>query len=308
MQTSLNLLGKFWYSFSSLSFPFKIYIGRVGEKFRGIAHNLCKSTHIRYNKKMNGICSEKESYMNEVLRQQLALDYCCMASAIEDDKNHFHVFESRDGRRRFRDHGYCFLKVAVVNGKLMFTGEEAIIAWCKDTFAKETGEWFFDAKNLRRLDDRLREDGYQIEQVHPFFIATEQSEVDTARDTIQWYDQKEIEQFRGDGRFREAYSFCEEAPDVVGAAALKDGEIIGMAGASADSPTMWQIGINVEPKARGRGVAQRLVSLLKNEILERGILPYYGTALSHLASQHVALKSGFVLTWAELTTVKVNEM
>jgi predicted GNAT family acetyltransferase len=87
---------------------------------------------------------------------------------------------------------------------------------------------------------------------------------------------------------------------VLGVAALRKGEIVGMAGASADSPTMWQIGINVEPACRGEGLASLLVTLLKNEILKRGVLPFYGTALSHIASQRTALVAGFLPAWAEL--------
>ncbi len=35
------------------------------------------------------------------LSRQLALDYCCNAEDILDNKNHFNVYEQRDGRRRF---------------------------------------------------------------------------------------------------------------------------------------------------------------------------------------------------------------
>ena len=151
-----------------------------------------------------------------------------------------------------------------------------------------------EAKNLHKLNERLYQDGYQIGMVHPFYIAENTSEVDTEGYDIQWYRGKEIDQFRGDSRFCEAYTFCKTAPDMVGVAALKDGEILGMAGASMDSPVMWQIGINVEPEGRGKGIATMLVSLLKNEILSKGRLPYYGTSMGHIASQKVALGAGFV--------------
>ena len=55
---------------------------------------------------------------------------------------------------------------------------------------------------------------------------------------------------------------------------------------------------------RGSGVGSMLVTLLKNEVLEQGRLPYYGTALSHVLSQRVALRAGFLPAWAELTTRK----
>ena len=77
-----------------------------------------------------------------------------------------------------------------------------------------------------------------------------------------------------------------------------------MAGASADSPIMWQIGINVMPEAEGLGIAKILVELLKNEIIKRGAVPFYGTAVSHLASQSVALGSGFHPAWIELVSAK----
>lgn len=47
-----------------------------------------------------------------------------------------------------------------------------------------------------------------------------------------------------------------------------------------------------------------LITLIKNEILKRGILPFYGTSISHLASQRIALASGFKPAWVELITTK----
>lgn len=75
---------------------------------------------------------------------------------------------------------------------------------------------------------------------------------------------------------------------------------MGMAGASADSKTMWQIGINVLPEYRGRGIGTNLVTLLKNEILNRGKIPFYGTVGSHFHSQNIAINAGFFPAWAEL--------
>ena len=93
---------------------------------------------------------------------------------------------------------------------------------------------------------------------------------------------------------------------MVGVAAIKDDEILGMAGASMDSPIMWQIGINVEPNGRRKGIGKMLVALLKNEILDKGRLPYYGTSMGHIASQKVAIGSGFVPVWAELVTDRLK--
>jgi GNAT superfamily N-acetyltransferase len=63
---------------------------------------------------------------------------------------------------------------------------------------------------------------------------------------------------------------------------------------------MWQIGIDVLPKYRSCGIGKNLVILLKNEILKRGKIPFYGTVESHFHSQNIAVSAGFFPAWAEL--------
>ena len=243
--------------------------------------------------------------MNEILFRQLAVDYCCTPEEVLDHRNHFTEHQFLEGRRRFLEGTECFLKLAVVNGKILFSGNRDIVDWCRNEYAGTGAEWFMEAKNLRKLNDRLQLDGYQIETAHPFFISESMTEISTEGHEIRWFYDDEIEQFRGDGRFDEAFAFCKDAPDVIGVAAVREGRILGMAGASADSPAMWQIGINVDPQMREAGVGKMLVTLLKNEILKKGILPFYGTSMSHIASQRVALGAGFVPAWAELATSKI---
>ena len=256
--------------------------------------------------------------MNPILARQLAADYCCTPEEVQDRENHFTLYRYLEGRRRFQENAECRLKIAVINGKLLFTGAQEMIDWCRNEYAKTGSEWFFEAKNLRRLNDRLHQDGYQIEMVHPFYIAEQKAgksaflgidpvlaSASAKNLEIRWYEKEEIGQFRGDARFDEAYAFDKDAPDVLGVSAIRDGQILGMAGASCDSPDLWQIGINVDPQCREAGIGTLLVTLLKEEVLRRGHLPYYGTSMSHIASQRVALGAGFRPAWAELVTSKL---
>lgn len=253
---------------------------------------------------------------NEILIQQIAIDYCCSIDDVMDGKNHFTLYQELSDKRSFQEADKCFLKICVINGKVLFSGQKNIIEWCKEQYESYGGEWFFEAKNMHKLNERLMEDGYQIDSVHPFFIPIQQDEISNFGHAdaelcnsdyeIKWYNEEEILQFKGDDRFDEAFIFCEGAPDVLGVAAIKDGEILGMAGASRDSKVMWQIGINVDKKCSGSGIAKMLVTLIKNEILKRGILPFYGTSMSHLASERVALASGFTPAWVELFTTKIS--
>ena len=83
---------------------------------------------------------------------------------------------------------------------------------------------------------------------------------------------------------------------------LHEGELVGLAGCSADTKLFWQIGIDVLPEWRGKGIASSLVKLLKNEVFKRGAIPFYGTSLSNLGSWNVALSSGFYPAWVEIAT------
>lgn len=238
--------------------------------------------------------------MHPLLSRQLAADFCVTPDEVCDSCHHFTVYEPRPDRRQYQEITPCILKIAVVNGKLLFTSRADVIARCRELYANANAPWFMEAPNLAALNRELSSFGAQIRHARPFFILTEPVPVDTGDFTIRRYMPDSIASFRNDERFGEAYGFCETAPDMLGVSAEEDGTLLGMAGASADSPYLWQIGINVEPEARGRGIASMLVKLLANDVLSAGKLPYYGTSISHLESQRVALNAGFRPAWFEL--------
>lgn len=237
--------------------------------------------------------------MNDILVKQLAVDFCTDEKSVLSKENIFTEYKRLEGRRIFQE-GECYLKVASVNGKILASGKKDIIDWVRDKYKDGNGAWFMDMEYLHKLEAGLSKFGCQIGQAHPFYIATEKSGVDTKGYEIRVFTGKELEQFRGDERFGEAFLFDAAPKDEIGVGAYKDGMILGMAGATSDSDMMWQIGINVMPEAGGIGIGTMLVAIIKNEILNRGKLPFYGTSMSHIASQRVALGAGFVPAWSEL--------
>ena len=70
---------------------------------------------------------------------------------------------------------------------------------------------------------------------------------------------------------------------------------------------MWQIGVDVLPEYRRKGIASALTSNLAMEILQRDKVPFYCCAWSNLRSSRNAIKSGFVPAWIEMT-VKPKEV
>ena len=244
--------------------------------------------------------------MHELLLRQLAADFCCTEADVLDAQHHFTVFQPYPDRRQYMEIRPCLLKIAMVRGKLLFTGREDIIARCRELYANADAPWFMEAPNLAALNTELAAFGAQIKYRQPFYTTSSPAPVETKDFAIRRYGQEDIAQFQGDAQFEDAYGFCADAPDMLGVAALKDGEILGMAGASGDSSYLWQIGINVLPQARGQGIAAMLVSLLSSDVLAAGRLPFYGTSISHLESQRVALRAGFLPAWFELVAAPMD--
>lgn len=89
--------------------------------------------------------------------------------------------------------------------------------------------------------------------------------------------------------------------DVLGVGAYDNGRLIGLAGCSADCEDMWQIGVDVLPAYRKRGIAASLTSHLAMEVLERDKVPFYCCAWSNIRSAKNAIKSGFSPAWVEMT-------
>jgi len=237
--------------------------------------------------------------MHPILQRQLAIDFCCTEEQVMSRDHVFTAYTPHPERRIFKE-GECFLKIAAVNGKLLCTGKPEIVRWFEEHYKDANAAWFMEYANLRELDAGLQAFGCRVGQAHPFFVAEHAGPVDPRGYETRIWRGVELEQFRGDARFDEAFLFGDLPRDEIGVGALENGEIIGMAGATSDSDTMWQIGINVLPQAEGKGIGSMLVALLRNEILALGKLPFYGTAMSHLASQRTALRAGFTPAWCEL--------
>lgn len=89
--------------------------------------------------------------------------------------------------------------------------------------------------------------------------------------------------------------------DVIAIGAYENDNLIGLAGASADCEKMYQIGIDVAPQYRKKGVASALTSRLALEIIAMEKVPFYCAAWSNIKSVRNALKCGFRPAWAEIT-------
>lgn len=235
----------------------------------------------------------------EIAKAQLALDYNCKVSDFEKVGNTIVENKLNIGRRVYDSDG-CFFKVLCFGDNAIISTSSKIMPWCEEKLANRTSAWFFEFPKLRAIDKKLNEFGHEITDIHHYYLPNPNvSEIKSIAD-VKWYEAEDIMQFKDDDRFDEAFAFDDNYKDILGVAALDGNNIMGMAGASEDCENMWQIGINVLPEYRGRGIGTYLVKLLKNEIIKKGKIPFYSTIESHINSQNIAVNAGFFPAWAEL--------
>ncbi len=79
--------------------------------------------------------------------------------------------------------------------------------------------------------------------------------------------------------------------------AMKDGEVIGLAGAGQEAEGLWEMGVDVEPAYQNQGLASVLVSHLAEKIMGRGIVPFYSASVTNIGSQSVAHRCGLMPCW-----------
>lgn len=233
----------------------------------------------------------KNNY-KEILEEQLALDYDCSIGEVQSGENIFRPMKKNPGARPVADED-CMLKIAVYKEKLLVMADERILDWCREAFADRKGTWLSEPMSLIRIHQKLREYGQNLVDAHHYYIPAQKQTMTPKRFDVKWYEKEEIEVFREDDRFDEALLFDEETPDMLAVCAVEGETILGMAGATKDAERMWQIGVNVTPEGRGKGVGTYVTSLLKERLLEQGIIPFYSTVESHIKSQRVAFASGF---------------
>lgn len=159
----------------------------------------------------------------------------------------------------------------------------------------------FEAPNMHWLDERMESLGQKTCFMAEYFLP----DMDKITRLPCTYELKVLEQ----KDFSELYlpewsnALCKDRKelDTLGVGAYENGKLVGFAACSADCDSMWQIGVDVLPEYRRKGIASALTSNLATEILERDKVPFYCCAWSNVRSARNAVKSGFKPAWVEMT-------
>ena len=251
---------------------------------------------------------QKYKMIEQQIKEQLALEFHCEPEDFDREETVITISCLHEKRRKFSENPF-FLQMATFGRNAVISAHEEIHPWLKEWIKDKKGFWLFEQHNFFELECELRKYGYKMALTHHMFLPKTDIPDSNPDFEIRWLEQKDIPPFYGKEEFSNALSdkYKPERPDVLAIVALDGDTVMGMAGCSADTPSMWQIGIDGLPEYRGRGIGTQLVILLKNEIIRRGAIPYYATSLSNLGSWRIALGSGFAPAWVETESQKWSQ-
>mgnify|MGYP001695789357 FL=1 len=248
--------------------------------------------------KKEGNMTNKEIY--DIARKQSAIDIGCSAEDFLKQENKVVISKKNPRARKYLELPF-FCSLVSYGNNIVAAVDERAAELAGDYINKYSIEQCFETPCLHVLEKSLAPFGMKICFMAEYFLP----DVNVLRELPCPYEVRMLKPKDFEGLYLPQWSnaLCEKRKqlDVLAAGAFYHGELIGLAGCSADCEEMYQIGIDVLPKYRRQGVASALTSKLALEILALGKVPFYCAAWSNIKSVNNAIKCGFRPAWVELT-------
>lgn len=250
---------------------------------------------------------------NEILQiamRQSAIDCSCDEKDFMKTENVVVISKEHPEARRYLKLPHACNLVSYGSNIVATVGEE-YRELVTDYINKYPTERCFETPNMHVLNDAFCEKGLRVCFMAEYFLP----EVELLERRECGYELRILQQEDFKDLYVDAWSnaLCMDRKhlDVLGVGAYDNGKLIGLAACSADCDSMWQIGVDVLPEYRRKGIATTLTSNLALEIMDRGKVPFYCAAWSNIKSVRNAIASGFRPAWVEMTVkpkVFVEEM
>lgn len=236
----------------------------------------------------------------QIAMEQSAIDLCAQADDFKREDKTVVISNRREGARAYLSLPFSCQIVSYGSGVVASVSKE-LYGDVYDYVNRYPTEHLFETPNIHMLNDALMRKGQKICFMAEYFLP----DLNVLSPIASPFDLRILNSSDFQTLYLPEWSnaLCEKRRelDVLGVGAYDGDRIVGLAGASADSERMWQIGIDVLPEYRRRGIASALTSRLALEILLCGKVPFYCAAWCNVKSVRNAIRSGFRPAWVEMT-------
>jgi GNAT superfamily N-acetyltransferase len=238
-------------------------------------------------------------------RTVLAADCACPEAALVEEGLLITKAEEREGRRRYPMPAKPLLVVTMGAGVVVSCHPERV-DWLESTLGHLARDAIYSAAMVGELARVVARDGQQLRGPNVKYVCAAETfrpadgPLGVAITVAEGEAVAEFYRYEG---FPNALSYRRDhpRPDVAAAVASRAGVVLGIAGMSDDCESLWQIGVDVVPSARGQGIGRALVGRLTDAAFRRGRVPYYAAAISNVRSSALAIGLGYWPAWCEMS-------
>ena len=242
--------------------------------------------------------------------KQLGIDLNCGKDCFFLSDNTVTAPKLSDGKRLFTEQPN-FFRAATMGMGTVICAAEPIRPYAQMLASQMQGTVIFSAAAVSAINRELFSHGQCIGICSQYYLPKTPYKPVCRKEgyIISVFEGQEIEELYQYKGFSNAllYRTDRDRHDILAVCAVNGRRVMGIAGASSDSPTMAQIGIDVLPEFRGMGIGSALVSACAAEVFRSGYIPYYGTWCGNIISQKIAAACGFVPAWCEMFSVPLSK-
>ena len=232
---------------------------------------------------MDGYFEMTKQEMISTVYRQLALDYNCQP---EDFTRSGILFTEAKMQRGRREMPFVTprLEVITMGKSTVVNASKSVMPYVKQKFRNKSSYEILTDKLVYGANPYYLPD---IEHIKP---------MENAACSFVLLD-KDLHGLYKNKGFSNALQYDRDSarPEVLAAVAYDQEQIVGIACVSADSQTMWQIGVDVRPAYRGNGIGGKAGEYADHRDFGSrcGALLHHGI-FANISSQKVAVKSGYL--------------
>ena len=239
----------------------------------------------------------------EAILATLVADAGCDPAAFESGGITVVEWREMPGRRRFEEPATPFVIVSMGHGVVVACHREWL-EWTRARASELDRDRFLDAVNLGAIAERLSDAGSVLKGPLPSYACS----IETLRPhtvpsgvTIEVVRGDAIDPLRPNEVFRHALPRERNPvlPDRLAVIARVDADVVACAAASDENAWLCQVGVDVLPSWRGRGVGRAVVGRLTEAVLAEGRVPYYCLVISNVPSAALATSLGYWPAWVQ---------
>ncbi|MBK1812020.1 GNAT family N-acetyltransferase [Clostridium sp. YIM B02505] len=223
----------------------------------------------------------EKSFIDMTIKTYLAEQFFCKVAELEKEQNFFTINSRSE---------LPYIKIMTYNKCVVICTSEALHLKVKEALTDKNRDEIFEFPFIYGQTIHFIPDVKKVQRL-PL-------PKDYSYELLKGSDIQKLKYIKG---FDNSLSFDDNAhtrADII-FLAKKDNEIIGVAGASAETNSLWEVGVDVKPEYRRGGIGAALVANLTVDIMELGVVPFYSASVTNIGSQIVASRSGYMPGWVD---------